>query len=93
MQSFFQRVGEGCKLCDFVVIQALTAAGASQSSWNCVDAVEFLISEQTGGDFGGVGATSQIIPFLNCNNFGSLRDIDVQCGPRECCISLSVYNI
>lgn len=66
-----------------LAVQALTAAGASQSSWNCVDAVEFLISEQTGGDFGGVGATSQIIPFLNCNNFGSLRDIDVQCGPLD----------
>ncbi|PIK54891.1 hypothetical protein BSL78_08228 [Apostichopus japonicus] len=62
-----------------LAVQALTAAEASQSTWNCVDAVEFLLTQQTNGDFGGVASTSQIIPFLNCNNFGSLREISETC--------------
>lgn len=62
-----------------LAIQALTAANASLTSWDCVDAVEFLLTQHTEGNFGGVGSTAQIIPILGCNNFGSLQNATITC--------------
>ncbi|PIK54888.1 hypothetical protein BSL78_08225 [Apostichopus japonicus] len=60
-------------------MQALTAAGVDPTYWCCETAVTWLLAQQTDGDFGGVGATAQIIPFLGCNNFGSLKTIQIDC--------------
>ncbi|XP_071826222.1 cobalamin binding intrinsic factor-like [Apostichopus japonicus] len=62
-----------------LAIQALTAAGVDPTYWCCETAVTWLLAQQTDGDFDGVGATAQIIPFLGCNNFGSLQTIQIDC--------------
>ncbi|KAJ8038488.1 General transcription factor II-I repeat domain-containing protein 2A [Holothuria leucospilota] len=62
-----------------LAIQALTAAGTDPTVWFCNATASWLLRQQTNGDFGGVGATAQILPFLYCNNFGSLRNITIDC--------------
>ncbi|KAJ8038487.1 hypothetical protein HOLleu_15924 [Holothuria leucospilota] len=62
-----------------LAIQALTAANTDPTIWSCNEAITWLLSQQTDGNFGGVGATAQIIPFLDCNNFGSLQNIMIEC--------------
>ncbi|KAJ8038490.1 Transcobalamin-1 [Holothuria leucospilota] len=69
-----------------LAIQALTAASIDPTRWSCNQTVPWLLKQQTNGDFGGIDATAQILPFLYCSNFGSLRNTTIDCPECECYI-------
>lgn len=62
-----------------LAIQALTAASIDPTIWSCNETVPWLLKQQTNGDFGGIDATAQILPFLYCSNFGSFRNTTIDC--------------
>ncbi|KAJ8038489.1 Gastric intrinsic factor [Holothuria leucospilota] len=67
-----------------LAVQALTAANIDPTIWSCNQTVPWLLRQQTNGDFGGIDATAQILPFLYCSNFGSLRNIIINCPECKC---------
>ncbi|KAJ8038492.1 hypothetical protein HOLleu_15932 [Holothuria leucospilota] len=73
-----------------LAVQALIAASIDPATWSCNVTLFWRLDQQTNGDFGGTEATSQILPVLYCKNFGSLRDITVDC--LECKYSFSLFH-